>query len=144
VTVFNPSGPNFGPGPSGPFEATVGTPYLGTTLDGKYAPTATDPVQGDISASIKTYLNATGQQIDLSGANSFLFPRGPTDITNVVTNGYGVTAQQTFAIVVQDTTPPAVTVAAPAQVTINEIGSVDYTGKVRTALKRRALPRPSS
>ena len=125
-----PQPPVFGAGPNNPFEATTATPYLGTTMDGRYAPTATDPVQGDVSASIKTYLTATGQQIALSGASSYLFPLGPTDITNVVTNAYNVTAQQTVTIRVRDRTAPVVTVAAPAEIILTQTGTVNYTGKV--------------
>ena len=36
-----PPPPSFGPGPRGTFEADIASPYLGTTLNGKYAPTAT-------------------------------------------------------------------------------------------------------
>ena len=132
VTVSVTQPPTFGPGPNNPFEATTATPYLGTTMDGKYAPTATDPVQGDVSASINTYLTATGQQIALSGPSSYLFPLGPTNITNVVTNAYNVTTQQTVTIRVRDTTAPVVTVAPPSDITVAPgSGPINYADKVR-------------
>jgi hypothetical protein len=49
-------------------------------------PQRTDPVQGDLSASVKTTLTATGQKIYLSGASPYLVPLGSTNITHVVTN----------------------------------------------------------
>jgi hypothetical protein len=88
-------------------------------------------VQGDVSASIKTYLTATCQQIALSGPSSYLFPLGPTNITNVVTNAYNVTTQQTVTIRVRDTTAPVVTASAPLDVVLTVLGlTVNYAGKV--------------
>jgi hypothetical protein len=131
VAVSAAQAPVFGPGPSGPFEATTATPYLGASVAGLYAPTATDPVQGDISSAILTYLTATNQLISLSGPGAYIFPLGRTNITNVVTNAYGVTAQQTVTIRVIDTTPPVVTVAAPAVIAVApSSGAINYAGKV--------------
>jgi hypothetical protein len=128
VTVSAPLPPVFGPGPSGFFEATTATPYLGTSVAGKYAPTATDPVQGDISGAIQTYLAATNEPIDLA---TYVFPRGPTNITHVVANGFNVTAEQTVTIRVRDTTAPTVAVAAPADIAVSPgSGPINYSGKV--------------
>ena len=121
--------PTFGPGPSGFFEASTATPYLGASVAGSYAPTATDPVQGDISAAILTYLTATNQLISLSGPGAYIFPLGRTNITNVVTNAYNVTAQQTVTIRVRDTTAPVLTVAAPANMVVSS-GAINYANKV--------------
>ena len=133
--------PTLGPGPAGPFEATTATPDLGTTLGGKYAPTASDPQDGDLSGSVKTYLTATNELITLA---TYVFPRGQTNITHVVTNTFGLTAQQTVTIKVRDTTPPAVTVAAPAEVVVTGPGTVDHTGKVGAAHPCWGLARPQA
>ena len=127
-----PPPPSFGPTPNGTFEADIASPYLGTTLDGKYAPTATDVLQGDISASIVTYLGATGQQIALSGPSSYLFPLGETTITNVVRDAYGRVFDQNVTIAVADRTPPSLAVAGPGEVVLTGPRAVNYTGKVGT------------
>jgi hypothetical protein len=135
-----PPPPSFGPTPDGTFEATTATPYLGTTLNGKYAPTATDPVQGDVSASIKTYLTATNEQIYLSGLSSYLFPLGATAVRNVLRDDYGRVFEQAATIAVADRTPPALSVAGPAEVLLAGPGAVDYAGKVRAVRQRRHSP----
>jgi hypothetical protein len=117
-------------GPASPFEATTASPYLGTTLAGKYAPNATDVVQGDVSAAIKTYLDATNAPIDLA---TYVLPLGATNIIHVVTNSFGMTAQQAVTVVVRDSTPPAVTVtgAAEEMVAAGPTVRFDFSNKVR-------------
>jgi hypothetical protein len=132
VTVTAPpTAPTFGPGPAGPFEATTATPYLGTSVAGKYAPTATDAVQGDISDAIVTYLAATNAPIALA---TYVFPLGTTAITHAVTNSRGITAQQAVTIKVVDTTKPALTVDNNVLVTQPQsapLKTVHYPNRVR-------------
>ena len=111
------------------YEATTATPYLGTTLDGKYAPNATDAIDGDLSAKIKTYLAATNEPITLA---TYVFRLGSTDIINAVTNSFNLISQQTVTITVRDSTPPAVTVTGAAEVLVPVVpgAPIIYDGKV--------------
>jgi hypothetical protein len=101
---------------------------------GNYTPAASDAVDGDLSASVKTFLVPDGTQIELSGANAHLFPLGLTHIKNTATNSFGVTTEQAVDITVVDTTAPVVTVAAPASIVTQAEGVdpvvVDYADKV--------------
>jgi glutamyl-tRNA reductase len=90
-------------GPTSTFEATTATPYLGTTLAGKYAPNATDVVQGDVSAAIVTYLAATNAPLDLA---TYVFPLGATNISHVVANSFDVAVQQAVTIIVRTAPRP--------------------------------------
>jgi hypothetical protein len=131
VTVPAAQGPTFGPGPSGPFEATVNKPYLGTSVAGKYAPTASDPVDGDLSAAIKTYLVSNNTLISLSGSKAYIFPVGSTQIRNTVTNSRGVSAEQTVTIVVVGPKPllevkdTSITVTQPANENLKTVRYAD-------------------
>ena len=121
--------------PTSPFEATVNTPYLGTSVAGFYTPSASDPVDGDLSASIETFLVSNDQQISLSGVDAYIFPLGSTQIKNTVTNSFGVSSEEFVTIVVVDTTKPVVTVAAPLQILVTQPRSappktVNYADKV--------------
>ncbi|GBG00654.1 hypothetical protein Rsub_13383 [Raphidocelis subcapitata] len=120
--------------PTTPFEATVNTPYLGTSVAGLYTPSASDPIDGDLSASIKTFLVSNNQQIFLSGASAYIFPLGSTQIKNTVTNSLGVSSEELVTIVVVDTTKPVVTVATPLQINVVQpdpapTKTVDYASK---------------
>ncbi|GBF94290.1 hypothetical protein Rsub_06912 [Raphidocelis subcapitata] len=134
-TVTISSGPVFvGSAPSGAFEVNSNTDYLGADLTGMYAPSASDPVDGDLSASIKTFLVEGGKEISLSGASAYIFPLGSTKIKNTVTNSRGVSAEETVTIEVADTTKPVVTVADPAIIVDTQTGAkpdkaVSYAGK---------------
>jgi hypothetical protein len=104
--------------PSDPFEASTSSPYPGASLAGLYAPRASDPVDGDLTASLQTFLVSNSQQISLSGASAYIFPLGSTQIKNAVTNSAGLTTEELVTIVVVDTTKPVVSVdAAPIVVT---------------------------
>ncbi|GBF94287.1 hypothetical protein Rsub_06909 [Raphidocelis subcapitata] len=133
VTVT--SSPTFAPGPTSPFQATTSTPYVGTSVAGLYAPSASDPKDGDLSASIKTFLVSTNQQIFLSGASAYIFPLGSTQIKNTVTNSFGVTAEQLVTIVVVDTTKPVVTVTGESEILVTQaapparLRTVNYADK---------------
>jgi hypothetical protein len=138
--VAAPAAPTFGAGPSpAGYQATTANPFVGTTLAGKYAPTATDPRAGDVSANIKTYLTATNELINVA---TYLFPLGSTSITNRVTNSLGVTATQTAPVVVTDSTKPVVSVAGGTVLVIQAEQApprtVNYANKVRPARARRA------
>jgi hypothetical protein len=142
VTVQAPPPPTFGPGPSGPFEATTSSPYIGTTVAGKYTPTATDLATGaDLSASIKTFLVSNNQQIALSGAGAYIFPLGSTQIKNAVTSSSGVSAEQVVTITVVDTTQPTITVKGNIQLTNPSPAprrTVKYPSDQVSAPRRRA------
>jgi hypothetical protein len=112
---------------SGYYEASTAAPYLGTTLAGTYAPKAFDVVEGDISAFIRTYLDTTNELIDLA---TYVFPLGTTHVRLLVANSFGLTAEKTVSIWVRDTTPPAVAVAAPAEVVVAPGAAIDFEGKV--------------
>jgi hypothetical protein len=110
------------------YEASTATPYLGTTLGGKYAPNATDAIDGDLSGTVKTYLAATNAPIALA---TYVFPLGTTAITHTVNNSYGLVAKQTVTIAVRDSTPPAVAVAGAAEVVVTGPGiPINYDSKV--------------
>ena len=121
--------------PTAPLEATTTTPYLGTTVEGAYIPAATDPIDGDLSHAIETYLvstnatqivsangtqvySANGTQglpstpISLTGPDAVILPVGTTQVNNTVTNSQGVTASEVVTIVVAPTirAKPVVTV----------------------------------
>ena len=128
VTVNVPASVFASNAPTGPFEANTSSPYLGTPIGSQYAPSASNPVDGDQSAAIKTFL-ADGTEITLS---TYVFPLGPTLINHTVTNSAGVTTEEQVTIVVADTIAPVVTVAAPAFLVTLPTGSViDYSDKVR-------------
>jgi hypothetical protein len=130
--------PTFSPIPDGTFEATTATPYLGTILDGKYAPNATDSLLGDVSASVRTYLTETNQLIALSGPGAFVFPLGKTGIRHELRDNYSSWVFQDGAITVADRTPPALAMAGPAEVVLAAgPGAVDYAGKVRAGAALR-------
>jgi hypothetical protein len=118
--------------PTEPFEATTATPYLGAALTAaQYTPRATDPVDGDLSAQIETFLENGYVPITLSGPGAYVFPLGATTIINSVTNSFGVSADETVTIVIRDTTAPVVAVAAPADVAVSPgSGAIDYANKV--------------
>ncbi|GBG00560.1 hypothetical protein Rsub_13350 [Raphidocelis subcapitata] len=123
--------------PTSPFEATVNTPYLGTSVAGLYTPSASDPVDGDLSASIETFLVSNDQQISLSGVDAYIFPLGSTQIKNTVTNSFGVSSEELVTIVVVDTTKPVVTCtatdAAPVAITYSPpSGSSFVVGQITT------------
>ena len=114
--------------PTTPFEANTNTPYDGANLDGLYAPSASDPIDGDLSASIETFLVSNDQQIFLSGVEAYIFPLGSTQIKNTVTNSLGVSSEELVTIVVVDTTPP---VFDPALANIN-VAATSAAGAVVT------------
>jgi hypothetical protein len=125
------AGPDLWPRPRRALEVTTTKPYLGTSVAGKYARTATDPVQGDISGAIQTYLAATNAPIALA---TYVFPLGTTNITNAVTNSRGLTAQQTVAITAVDTTRPALSVGNDVLVVqphLAPLKTVQYPNRVR-------------
>jgi hypothetical protein len=104
IVVVAPTPAFAGNAPTAAFEATTTT---GTSVAGKYAPKASDPVDGDLSASVQTYLAATNQLISLSGPNAYIFPVGSTQIKNTVTNSFGVGAEELVTIVVVAAPQPA-------------------------------------
>jgi hypothetical protein len=103
--------------PTEPFEANKRTPF-GANLTRLYVPRAVDPIDGDLSASIKTFLVSNNQQITLSGLSAYIFPLGSTQIKNAVTNSAGLTTEELVTIVVVDTTKPVLTVK-PLLVVVN-------------------------
>jgi hypothetical protein len=111
-----------------PFEATTNSPYLGARIGQLYVPFASDPVDGDLSAAILTFL-ANGTQISLTGPQRYTFPLGPTKISHTVTNSFGNTAEQNVTIRVVDTTAPNVTVTGAASIVVNSTTAA-YDGKV--------------
>jgi hypothetical protein len=131
VVTAPPQPPVFGPAPNNPFEATTATPYLGTTLAGKYAPAATDAIDGNLSANVTTFLAATNAPIALA---TYVFPLGSTTVKNVVANSRGVTAEQTVTVTVVDTTQPALTVGNNVQVVQPQpapLKTIQYANRVR-------------
>ncbi|GBF91631.1 hypothetical protein Rsub_04371 [Raphidocelis subcapitata] len=106
--------------PTTPFEANTNTPYVGANLSGLYTPSASDPVDGDLSASIETFLVSNDEQISLSGVDAYIFPLGSTQIKNTVTNSFGVSSEEFVTIVVVGTTKPVVTVATPLQILVTQ------------------------
>ena len=129
--------------PTEPFEATTATPFLGAVLTAaQCTPRATDAIDGDLSSQIQTFLADGYVQITLSGPGAYTFPLGSTAIINSVTNSFGVTADESVTIVVRDTTPPVVAVAAPGNIAVvSGTGPVNYTGKVRALVGQRTKPR---
>jgi hypothetical protein len=105
IVVVAPKPAFAGNAPTAPFEATTNTPYLGTSVAGQYAPAASDPVDGDLSAAVKTYLVSTNTLISLSGPNAYIFPVGSTQIRNTVTNSFGESAEEFVTIVVVAPSP---------------------------------------
>jgi hypothetical protein len=125
VTV--PSAPSFSSPSTVSLEATTDNPYLGAPA-GNYTPAASDAIDHDLSASVKTFL-ANGTQIELSGASAYLFPLGPTKIRHTVTNSFGLTAELNVTIRVVDTTVPVVTVTGASSIVVNSTTAA-YAGKV--------------
>ena len=129
--------------PAEAYEASTATPYLGTALAGNYAPNATDAIDGDLSANVTTFLAATNEPIDLA---TYVFPLGATAIKNVVTNSFGLTAEQTVTIVVRDTAAPTVAVTGASDIAVAAgSGPINYSGKVGAAMPEsgEALPLPA-
>ncbi|WP_224241353.1 ELWxxDGT repeat protein [Hyalangium gracile] len=94
-------------------------------------PTATCPADvtaeaTSASGAVVSYPPATGTgpapvSVSYSGASGTEFPLGTTSVTATVTDGLGRTASCSFAVLVRDTTPPAV--SCPANVTVEATGA---------------------